>query len=114
MRGAGDPIERRWVGGLGSAQIVFRCGTATDSIRRAVSLGVTRFTLSTEQQIVHLGRCTQRTKYVYLDDRSPLVLGDRRLKVVGLHGDVDDTGGAVEWASMAERLLCRTALLKTC
>jgi hypothetical protein len=100
--------------GIRPAQIVFRCGTVTDSIRRAVSLGVTHFTLCTEQQIVHLGRCTQRTKYVYLDDCSPLVLGDRRLKVVGLHGDVDDTGGAVEWASVAERLLCRTALLKTC
>jgi hypothetical protein len=100
--------------GIRPAQIVFRCGTATDSIHRAVSLGVSRFTLCTERQLVHLGRCTQRTKHVYLDDRSPLVLGDRRLKVVGLHGDVDDTGGAVEWASVAERLLCRTALLKTC
>jgi hypothetical protein len=100
--------------GIRPAQIVFRCGTTTDSIHRAVSLGVSRFTLHTERQLLHLGRCTQRTKYVYLDDRSPLVLGDHHLKVVGLHGDVDDTGDAVEWASVAERLLCRTALLKTC
>jgi hypothetical protein len=110
----GSELDLSRDSGIRPAQIVFRCGTGTDSIHRAVSLGVTRFTLSTEQQIVHLGRCTKRTKYVYLDDRSPLVLGDRRLKVVGLHGDVDDTGGAVEWASVAERLLCRTALLKTC
>jgi hypothetical protein len=110
----GAELELSRNSGIRPAQIVFRCGMVTDSIHRAVSLGVSRFTLCTEQQIVHLGRCTQRTKYIYLDDRSPLVIGDRHLKVVGLHGDVDDTGGAVEWASVVERLLCRTALLKTC
>jgi hypothetical protein len=95
-------------------QIVFRCGPASACIRRAANLGVFRFIVHTEQQIARLGECVQRTVYVYLDDRSPLVLGDRRLKVVGLHSDVDDSAGALEWASAAERLLCRTALLKTC
>ena len=97
-----------------SSQIVFRCGPATGCMRRAVNLGVFRFIVRTEQHIARLGGCAQRTLYVYLDDRSPLVLGDRRLKVVGLHSDVDDSGGALEWASAAERLLCRSALLKTC
>ncbi len=95
-------------------QIVFRCGPVTGAIRRAVNLGVFRFIVCTEQQITRLAECAQRTRYVYLDDHSPLVLGDHRLKVVGLHGDVDVRGGAVEWGSAAERLLCRTALLKTC
>ena len=95
-------------------QIVFWCGAAIGCIRRAVDLGVFRFIVCTEQQIARLGDCAQRTVYVYLDDRAPLVLGDRRLKVIGLHSDVDDSGGPVEWASAAERLLCRMALLKTC
>ncbi len=56
---------------------------------------------------------TPCTKYIYLDGDAPLVLGDRRLRVIGLHGNVDD-GGAVEWATVAERLLCRSALLRTC
>jgi hypothetical protein len=100
--------------GIRPTQIVFRCGPAIGCIRRAVNLGVFRFIVRTEQQIARLGECGQRTRYVYLDDLAPLVLGDRRLKVIGLHSDVDDSGGAVEWASAAERLLCRMALLKTC
>jgi hypothetical protein len=95
-------------------QIVFRCGPVTDSIRRAVNLGVFRFIVCTEQQVTRLAETAQRTKYIYLDDHSPLVVGDQRLKVIGLHGDVDASGGAVEWACVAERLLCRMALLKTC
>lgn len=100
--------------GVRPTQVVFRCGAQTDSIRRAVNLGVFRFIVSTERHIGRLGEVAQRTKYVYLDDDAPLVLGNRRLKVIGLHGAVDDSGGAVEWASEAERLLCRSALLKTC
>lgn len=96
------------------SQIVFRCGSSTACMRRAANLGVFRFIVRTEQHIARLGECAKRTLYVYLDDRTPLVLGDRRLKVVGLHSDVDDSLGAVEWASAAERLLCRSALLKTC
>lgn len=100
--------------GIRPTQVVFRCGSVTGSIRRAVNLGVFRFIVCTPQQIARLGECAQRTKYIYLDDQSPLVIADRRLKVIGLHCDVDDSGGAAEWASVAERLLCRSALLKTC
>ena len=111
---ADDELEMVQFGGIRPSQVVFRCGSATDSIRRAVNLGVTRFIVGTSRHISGLTECAQRTKYVYLDGRAPLVLGDRRLKVIGLHTDVDDSAGAVEWASAAEQLLCRTALLKTC
>ncbi len=109
-----DELDLVQYNSIRPTQIVFRCGSAIGCIRRAVDLGAFRFVVRTEQQIARLGECAQRTMYVYLDDRAPLVLGDRRLKVIGLHSAVDDSGGAVEWASAAERLLCRMALLRTC
>jgi diaminopimelate decarboxylase len=109
-----DELDLLQYSGIRSTQVVFRCGSSTNPIRRAANLGVFRFIVGTDHQIVRLTECAQRTNYVYLDDRCPLVLANRRLKVIGLHGDVDASGGGVEWASVAERLLCRTALLKTC
>ena len=109
-----DELDLLQYNGIRPTQVVFRCGPVTGSIRRAVNLGVFRFIVRTPQQIARLSECAQRTKYVYLDEESPLVIADRRLKVIGLHGDVDDSGGAVEWAAAAERLLCRSVLLKTC
>jgi hypothetical protein len=109
-----DDLDLSQYNRIRSSQIVFRCGPSTGCMRRAINLGVFRFIVHTEHQIARLAGCAPRTLYVYLDDRSPLVLGYRRLKVVGLHSDVDDSGGALEWASAAERLLCRSALLKTC
>lgn len=100
--------------GIRPNQIVFRCGPTSDAIRRAVNLGVFRFIVYTPQQIYRLGEYAQRTRYIYLDERAPLVVGDRRLVVIGMHSEVDDSSGPVEWAAAAERLLCRTALLKTC
>ena len=109
-----DELDLVQYNGIRPSQVVFRCGPITSSIRRAVDLGVFRFIVCTPQQIARLGECAPRTKYIHLDDQSPLVLADRRLKVIGLHSDVDDSGGTVEWASAAERLLCRSALMKTC
>ena len=109
-----DELDLVRYSGVRPNQLVFRCGPDTGSIRRAVNLGVVRFIVSTPLQIARLGQCAHRTKYIYLGNESPLVLADRRLKVIGLHSDVDDSGGTVEWASTAERLLCRSALLKTC
>ncbi|BBZ30147.1 hypothetical protein MMAD_44420 [Mycolicibacterium madagascariense] len=106
-----DLVQRR---GIRPTQIVFRCSPHTECLRRAVHLGVFRFVVATAPQIARLGKLAHRTTYLYLDESSPLVFGDRRLKIIGLHGDVDAAAGAVEWASTAERLLCRTALLKTC
>ncbi|BBY31143.1 hypothetical protein [Mycolicibacterium sediminis] len=111
---ADDHLARVLSRGIRPNQLVFRCGPVTDSIRRAVNLGLTRFVVDTSQHIASLSRCAQRTRYLYLDARSPLVLGDRRLRVIGLHADVDASQGAVEWSAEAERLLCRAALLKTC
>ncbi|MDX1888495.1 hypothetical protein [Mycolicibacterium sp. 050158] len=109
-----DELDLVQYSGIRPSQIVFRCGTRTDTVRRAVKLGVFRFVVCTPAQIAGLTACTERTSYLYLDEHSPLVLGDRRLRVIGLLGEVDDSDGAVEWASVAERLLCRMALLKTC
>lgn len=109
-----DELDLVRYSGIRPTQIVFRCGPVTDCIRRAVNLGVLRFIVGTEHHIVRLTECAQRTMYLYLDDHAPLVLGDRRLRVIGLYSDVDASGGATEWASAAERLLCRTPLLKTC
>ncbi|BCI53050.1 hypothetical protein NIIDNTM18_23280 [Mycolicibacterium litorale] len=100
--------------GLRPVQVVMRCGAATGAIGRAAGFGVSRFIVGTPQQMARLAESTPHTKYLYLDEHSPLVLGDRRLRVVGLHADVDDSGGAVEWAGAAERLLCRAVVLKTC
>jgi diaminopimelate decarboxylase len=109
-----DELDLVQHSGIRPTQVVFRCGPATDCIRRAVHLGVFRFIVGTPLQIARLREFAQRTEYLYIDEDSPLVLADRRLKVIGLHGDVDASGGPAEWASVADRLLCRAALLKSC
>jgi len=109
-----DELDLLQYSGIRPTQVVYRCGPDIGSIRRAVNLGVFRFIVRTPPHIARLGECAQRTKYIYLDEQSPLVIADRRLKVIGLHSDVDDSAGTVEWAAAAERLLCRSALLKTC
>jgi hypothetical protein len=109
-----DELDLLRFRGIRPVQILWRCGMAAGPIRRAVTLGVSRFIVDTPQQMARLAEDTRSTKYIYLDVQSPLVLGDRHLKVIGVHGDVDDSDGTVEWASVTERLLCRAALLKTC
>ena len=109
-----DELDLLQYNGIRPTQIVFRCGPVSGAIRRAVNLGVFRFIVCTPQQIARLDECAQRTNYVYLEEQSPLVIADRRVKVIGLHSDVDASGGSVEWATAAERLLCRTALLQAC
>ena len=100
--------------GIRPLQIVMRCGLSAEPIRRAIALGVTRFIVTTPWQMGRLAEHTHCAKYIYLGEHSPLALGDRQLKVVGLHTDIDDISGTTEWAGAAERLLCRAALLKTC
>ena len=109
-----DELDLLRYSGIRPTQVVFRCGPDIGSIRRAVNLGVFRFIVRTPSHIARLGECAHRTTYIYLNEQSPLVIADRRLKVIGLHSDVDDSAGTVEWAAAAERLLCRSALLKTC
>jgi diaminopimelate decarboxylase len=42
------------------------------------------------------------------------VIGERRLAVIGLHTDIDDSSGSENWGAATERLLCRMALMRTC
>lgn len=97
-----------------AVQVVYRCGPATAPIRRAVALGVSRFIVDTAQQMARVGECAHSTKYLYLNDQAPLMLGDRRLKVIGLHTEVNDAGNVADWAAAATRLVDRAAILRAC
>jgi diaminopimelate decarboxylase len=95
-------------------QVVYRCGPDSAVIRRAVALGVRRFIVGTAHQMARLDECADGTKYLYLDDHAPLMLGDRRLKVVGLHADVGDAAATEAWATAAAGLVRRAAVLQAC
>ncbi|WP_193044768.1 hypothetical protein [Mycolicibacterium baixiangningiae] len=97
-----------------AVQVVYRCGTATTALRRAVALGVSRFVVSTPQHMARIAESAPSTRYLYLDDQAPLMLGDKRLKVIGLHTEVTDPESAAEWACAAQRLIGRSAVLKAC
>jgi diaminopimelate decarboxylase len=101
--------------GMRPAQVVLRCGPVTETLRGAVALGVTQFIVSTDRHVDVLAACAQeKAMSVCLDDHGPVVIGERRLNVIGIHCDVDDSNGALEWGAVAERLLCRIALMRTC
>jgi hypothetical protein len=100
--------------GIRPIQVVWRCGVDAQPIRRSLGFGVSRFIVDRPEQMDRLAENGNGTKYIYLDEGSPLVVGDRQLKLIGLHGDIDDSDGTMEWGTAAERLLCRAALLKTC
>lgn len=102
------------VSGVQPIHVVVRCSPVTQTIRRAAALGVVRFVVSTERHVDVLSACEGLTRQVLLDEQGPAVLGERRLDVVGMHCDVDDSRGVVEWGLAAERLLSRMALMKTC
>lgn len=112
--GGEDDLERVQQVGVRPVHVVFRCGEVTDAVRRAAGLGVRRFIASTPRHVDALSRCAPRRAYVFLDESAPAVFGENRLRIIGLHIDVDASGGLIEWASAVERLLCRAALMKTC
>lgn len=95
-------------------QVVYRCGPDNAVTRRAVGLGVRRFVVRTAHQMGRLDECAGGTKYLYLDDHAPLMLGDRRLKVIGLHADVDGAEEPDRWAGAAVGLVRRAAVLQAC
>lgn len=97
-------------------QVVYRCGPASAVTRRALGLGVRRFVVHTAHQMARLDEYAAGAQalYLYLDEEAPLMLGDRRLKVIGLHAAVHDPVGVDGWASTAQALVCRTALLRAC
>lgn len=109
-----DELDLVQASGVRPVNVVLRCSPVTQTIRRAADLGVVRYVVSTDRHVDVLAGCAQPTKHVYLDDQGPAVLGEKRLDVVGIHCDVDDSQGAVEWGAAAERLLCRVSLLHTC
>lgn len=95
-------------------QVVFRCGAPSAPIHRAVALDVSRFIVDTAQQMARVAEDAHSTKYLYLTDQAPFMLGDRRLTVVGLHTEVDRADEAVEWAAAARRLVRRATVLQAC
>lgn len=95
-------------------QVVYRCGPDSAATRRAAGLGVRRFIVRTAHQMARLDECAAGTKYLYLDERAPLMLGDRRLKLIGLHADVGDGPAMAEWATAAVGLVRRAAVLQAC
>lgn len=98
--------------GIRAVQVVFRCGSAAEPIHRAVRLGVSRLIVSTAVQIARVAESAHDTKYLYLEAEAPLVLGDRRLKVFGLHSDICDAYSASEWAAAARCQVQRGARLR--
>lgn len=109
-----EDLEHTCHRGIRAEHIMLRCDATTSTIRTAVGAGVVRFMVSTERHVDVLAARGHPGLAVYLDDRGPAVIGERHLQVVGLHADVDDSAGAVEWGVQADRLLCRTAVLRTC
>ncbi|MEH3132645.1 MAG: hypothetical protein PGN27_22040 [Mycolicibacterium neoaurum] len=96
--------------GIRPRQVIVRCPTATETLRRACELGVSRFVVTTGPQLARLAMCAERTHYVYLDDDAPLMLGDPKVKVIGLHTRVEDQ----DWADAARKLVARSAVLLAC
>ncbi|MDO3403614.1 hypothetical protein QWI29_26505 [Mycolicibacterium neoaurum] len=96
--------------GIRSRQVIFRCPAAPATLRRADDLGVSRFVVTTGAQLTRLATCAGRNHYVYLDDDAPLMLGDPKVKVIGLHTRVDDQ----DWAGSARKLVARSAVLLAC
>ncbi|MGW0162627.1 hypothetical protein ACWDUN_25235 [Mycobacterium sp. NPDC003323] len=82
-------------------QVVFRCGGAETALRRAVASAVSRFVVTSEPQLTRLAAWADGVRYLYLDDRAPLMLGDGRLRVMGLHSHVGDDADADEWGCAA-------------
>jgi len=129
-----DPSVAAWVGAHGVAvngcddgdldligatgirpeHVVVRCGAATPTIRRALEAGVRRFIVSTDRHVDVLATSGYHDVSVFLHDRGPAVIGERRLDVIGLHCDVDDSTGILEWGLAAEQMLCRMSTYRTC
>lgn len=109
----GEELDLVESSGVRPIHVVVRCSPVSHTIRRAAELGVVRFVVSTDRHVDVLAGCAAPIRHVYLDDRGPAVLGERRLDVVGMHCDVDDSKGSPEWGVVTERLLSRMALMHT-
>lgn len=103
-----------WCGATASGRSRSCTGAGPTAPSPAVRLGVRRFIVGTAHQMARLDECADGTKYLYLDDHAPLMLGDRRLKVIGLHADVVDATVTDQWATAAVGLVQRAAVLQAC
>lgn len=111
-RGHGE-LDAAVAAGTRPVHVVLRCDPGPETVRWAARLGVTRFVVSAERHVDALTRCPETSKFVYLDEQGPAVLGERRLDVVGMHCDVTQPDRPEEWAASVERLLARMALMRT-
>jgi diaminopimelate decarboxylase len=109
----GEELELIDECGIRPRHVVLRC-TGSEIMTRATALGVARFIVSSDRHVNVLAAQTDRHVCVYLDESAPLVIGERRLEVIGMHTDIDDSAGARGWGAATERLLCRMALMRTC
>ncbi|MBI5341435.1 MAG: hypothetical protein HZB45_27450 [Mycolicibacterium rufum] len=109
-----DEVEQVGRLGIRPEHVVLRCGLSTATIGNAVGAGVVRFIVATDRHVDVLTGTGRPGIGVYLDEQAPGVIGERRIDVIGLHCDVDDSEGALEWGVAAERMLCRMSVLRTC
>ncbi|WP_193044765.1 type III PLP-dependent enzyme domain-containing protein [Mycolicibacterium baixiangningiae] len=109
-----DDLEVLARNSIRPVQVVLRCGSTPETIRRAVNAGVSRFVVCTAAESALLAEFAHRTKYIYLGGGAPVPVPHRRLQVIGLHCEVDDSSGRIEWADATERMLCRLAYLRSC
>lgn len=93
------------------SDVVIRCASDSATIRRGASFGVMRYVVSTERHIAVLAENSAFAKHVYLEERGPVVLGERRLNILGMHCEVGDYRGPSEWAAAVERLLARASAI---
>jgi hypothetical protein len=107
-------LEALWHNSIRPVQAIMRCGSTPETIRSAVHAGVSRFIIGSAQEAQLLTQFAHRTKYIYLSAHAPILELHRRLQVIGVHCEVDDSSGHIEWACTAERLLCRMAFLRSC
>ena len=109
-----DELDLTRACGVDPGDVVMRCAETSATIRRGATSGVVRYIASTERHIDVLADCVAPAKHVYLDERGPIVLGERRLDVVGMHRDIGISPDPAEWAAAAKGLLTRAASLRGC
>lgn len=98
--------------GVRPRQVVLRCGGDPDMIRRAAGLGVARFVVSADRHVDVLADGPPPDRHIYLDELSPVIVGGRRVEVVGMHCEVGTSPLPGQWGAAVDRLLGRLALMR--
>lgn len=100
--------------GIGAQQVIMTAGQSHETVDRAMAFGVSRYIVGTAADVETLARHTQRPAQVYLDCAARVPEPQEGIEVVGLHCEIDDSIGYVEWATAVDRMLCRLAYLRSC